>query len=420
MRRASGWKNWIQYLTGTLIVIYAFTLPISTTVTDNLFPFIALLCLFARSSDGSLIQRLFSQPVVLTYVLFFILLLLNAWHSPGTPHDIWHSLFKYSSFLSAACIMISFNNDRWRRYAMNAFLGAMMLTLLLSYLKYYWIHDLFHTRFDQASVFKDHIIQNFLMAITFFILFYRWQSKQPHRWLSALLIPFVLYNILFISQGRSGYFIFAALLFYTLAIYLGWRGLLIAFAALSVLSVLAYSLAPEFNSRVRAIGNDLDQYRQGKIVSSMGIRIQSVKNAYALIKKKPWIGYGTGSFQAIYATLPVDVTKDTGIMKTAYNNYLNIAVEMGLLGLAFIILIFWVSWRYSQFLNPEWRYYTRILLISMGLGCMANAWLSDITELHLFTFFLGLGFANLPAQLALKTQAASKSESQSHSFNGAN
>ncbi len=391
-----------QWVVGSLLVVCAFALPLSTSATDTLFPVVALLSLFVPVKEAPLWRRLIAHPVALLFIGFFVLSLIGVTYSIAPAHELWRGLFRTSCFLAAAFLMISLHGEhwqRWRRYAIDAFLLAMMITLVLSYVKYYFKHDLFHTRFDQGSVFKDHIIQNFLMAYASFILMYRWLNARRLRWFYGILILLMVYNVLFVSDGRSGYVIFAALLLYTSGLYFGWRGILGAFIALVALSTLAFSFSTEFKHRMISTINETQKYQQSHALTSMGIRIQSIKNAFQLIKQKPILGHGTGSFSAAYANLPREITQPTDILRTAYNSFINVGVELGLVGIAYIILLLLFQWKNSLYLDDEWRYLTRILLIGMVLGCLANAWLSDTTELHLFALFSGLGFSTLPLRL---------------------
>lgn len=129
--------------------------------------------------------------------------------------NIFRQLYKSGILLCAALLIDFFSETRWQSYILNAFLTAMVITLILSYIKYYY-HPAFllHSRFDKSSVFKDHIIQNFLMVIATFIFIYRFLKQFRFLWIYGFLALATIFNIIFMSQGRSGYFIFTALFLY--------------------------------------------------------------------------------------------------------------------------------------------------------------------------------------------------------------
>ena len=143
-------------------------------------------------------------------------------------------------------------------------------------------------------------------------------------------------------------------------------------------------------------------YRHGEKNTSMGIRIQSIKNAYLLFKKHPWISCGTGSFHTIYTTFRPEKKKVTSDIHPSYNSYLNAGVELGIIGVTFLFLNFFVQWKYSFSLSSDNRYFMQTPLISMAAGYLGNSWLSDITELHLYMFFLGVIFSRIAKKPSAK------------------
>ena len=388
-------ESWNAKLTGSVLVLSAFFLPLSTSITGTLFPLAAILSLFSDRWKKKKWRIIISHPVAIFLTAFVLLYVVGIFYSPAPQQDILHRFLKLSTLVCAATLLMGFICESyWKRYILNAFLMAMLITLTLSYIKYFF-HPLWlpHSRFDHASVFKDHIVQNFLMVITAFIFLYQYARKFNFRWFYGLLTIAAIFNVFFISDGRSGYFIFGALLLYTGILYFGWRGLFSSLLVAVVLSGLAFHLSHEFRIRIIQIVSDAEHYQQGLVNTSVGIRIQSIKNAYLLFKEKPWFGHGTGSFHTVYATLSQDQTKATGIISLAYNSYLNVGVELGFLGIAFILLNFILQWKYSFLLPEEYCYLIQILLMSMIIGCLANPWLSDTTELHLYALFLVMSFS---------------------------
>ena len=387
-------ESWATKLTGSVLVLSAFFLPLSTSITGVLFPLAATLSLFSDRWQNKW-RTIVSHPVAVFLTTFVLLYVAGIFYSPAPQQDILHRFSKLFALVCAATLLMGFIcKSYWRRYILNAFLTAMLITLALSYIKYFF-HPLWllHSRFDQASVFKDHIVQNFLMVITAFIFLYQYAKKFNFRWLYGLLAITAIFNVLFISNGRSGYFIFGTLLLYTGILYFGWRGLLTSLLVTIALSGLAFHFSNEFRLRITQLVSNAEYYQQGRANTSVGIRIQSIKNAYLLFKEKPWLGHGTGSFRTVYATLPQDQTKATGVMPISYNSYLNVGVELGILGIISLLLNFILQWQYSFLLPAEYSYLMQILLISMIIGCLANPWLSDTTELHLYALSLVISFS---------------------------
>ena len=396
-------ETWSSKITGILLVASALLLPISTTPTCILFPLATILSLFSGSWQ---VKRhvISKSPMAIFLIAWTLLYIIGSLYSDAPHQDIFRQLSRSGILLCATILIGFFSETQWQQYILNSFLVAMLFTLILSYVKYYY-HPafLFHTHFDKSSVFKDHIIQNFLMVITAFIFIYRFLKKFRFRWIYGFFALAAIFNAIFISQGRSGYFIFAALLLYMTTLHFGWRGFLGALILTILLAGLAYHFSEEFRYRILAIADNIEHYKHGDAKTSIGIRLQSMENAYLLYKKKPWIGYGTGSFRTAYATLPFPLIETTGIMQISYNSYLNTAVELGIVGFTCLLLNFATQWRYSFFLSDEYRYLIQILLISMIVGCFANPWLSDTTELHLYALFLAISFSKKMESLKTPT-----------------
>lgn len=392
--RQYPWQEKFLFFSQLTLVITAFCLPLSTTATNVLFPLAVLFSLFSNNFLHKL-SKLLRNPVALSLAFFFLLYVIGSFYTTASYNDLIRQFTKTSCFLFAALLIPTLRDQRWNRYAIDAFLLAMLLTLILSYIKYFFDPPLFHNRFNNASIFKDHIVQNFLMAFATFIFLYRWLHRYPYRWIYGLIVLAATYNVLFMSTGRSGYFVFAALLLYTLIAHFGWKGLRIALLSLCLLFGLAYLSSPDFKIRMSTTVTNLLKYQQGHHHSSIGIRIQSLKNASTLYKHHPFFGHGTASFRSAYLTLPHQATQTTGIMKVSYNSYLNVAVELGMIGLLFLLLMLFIQWHYSFQLAPDLQYVLQALLIGMMLGCLANPWLSDTTELRLYTLFLAITFSTL-------------------------
>src|SRR3990167_4998273 len=405
------WQAKIQQLTHWTVIVAAFILPLSTKLTDLFFSLSALFSLFGDNLRNRW-ERLLHHPIAVTLVGFFLLYVIGATYTIAPLPEVLHRLKKIAYFLLAALLIPVLSDKKKCRYAIHAFLIASVIVLLLSYLKYFFMPDLFHTRFNETSIFKDHIIQNFLMAFATFILIGRWLHRDPHRWIYAVLIPLMIYDVLFISTGRTGYFIFGALLLYTLTHFFGWKGLSMGLVSGVVLFGLAYAVSPSFKARTQEIVTNVAQYQAGHRYSSVGVRIQSIQNAASLFQKHPWLGYGTGSFSTAYATLKPRDTQATGIMQVSYNSYLDVGVELGSVGISLLLLLFFMQWRYSAQLASDGCFVLRALLISIMVGCLANPWLSDTTELHLYTLFLAIGFSALSSYVPFSSSESGSASSK--------
>jgi O-antigen ligase len=79
-----------------------------------------------------------------------------------------------------------------------------------------------------------------------------------------------------------------------------------------------------------------------------------------------------------------------------HNEYLNITIQLGVIGLASLLYLFYCEWRVAASLTTTHeRQLARGLVITFVIGCLFNSLLMDHTEGLLFAWASGLLFAGL-------------------------
>ena len=116
------------------------------------------------------------------------------------------------------------------------------------------------------------------------------------------------------------------------------------------------------------------------IVSSIGERVVYARNTLALIAERPLLGYGTGAFRSAYARVVEGRTGLEGIKAhDPHNQFLNIAAQHGLLGLAVFVALLILAFRQT----PVAPY--RLL----GLGVLVAWCFTSLFSSHFSTFAEG-------------------------------
>ena len=111
------------------------------------------------------------------------------------------------------------------------------------------------------------------------------------------------------------------------------------------------------------------------------------------------------AFAAYASANPVAPSPGTWRMNTAmtatanpHDEYLNIAIQLGIVGLAAMLYLFHCEWRLAATLpRPDERCLARALVITFAIGCAFNSMLMDHTEGLFFAWASGLLFAQLGA-----------------------
>jgi len=80
-----------------------------------------------------------------------------------------------------------------------------------------------------------------------------------------------------------------------------------------------------------------------------------------------------------------------------HNEYLLVTAQLGLVGLAALLALFWVPWRLApRLLTPLETHFARALVLTIAVGCLFNSLLIDHVEGLLFALGLGVAFGGLP------------------------
>ncbi len=135
-----------------------------------------------------------------------------------------------------------------------------------------------------------------------------------------------------------------------------------------------------------------------------GERVYLWQGALSMIKKRPLLGYGMGSFQALYPEYAPVVSEETkkGFYSPhghqhAHNIFIHLTAEAGILALLTIIWLFAASFRWAwQVFNNTQTHWLKILvlgimacLIDFCIHGMVDYTLSGMTG-YLFWFYLGI------------------------------
>jgi O-antigen ligase len=368
-------------------VMIAAAIVLSNTATNILFPMTAVLSLAAGNWRAKF-NLLVHNPAAIIFLLFYALFLVGTVYTTATFAEVLLMLRKYDKFLLAIFFIPIFTSERLRGYAINAFLAAIAIMLITSYLRAYNLLTIFAHN-GAVEVFRQSIEFNFLMAFAAYLCLFKLTNNRRYRLLGLGFLLAIIYTIFFRSIGRAGYFVALGLLGLFGLQKLKWRGLLMAMLGAVMVLSAAFMFSTTFKTRINAIFDDIKVYQQN-INTSLGLRFSFVEGSIKLIKKHPIIGTGTGSFAREYATVGKILTHNP------HNEYCFIAVQFGLVGLIILLLLFGIPVWYGRFLHPEPKFIAYGAVLALALGCLANSWLLDTVPGHFYAYFIALVYAAWP------------------------
>jgi O-antigen ligase len=378
-----------------LAVLIGLSIPISTALTNILCP-LAILLLLAEGQYKQKFNTLRQHPVALFAILLFTFLLIGLLYTPVPLSEAGRIVDKYREWLYIPFFILIFRDQQSREWGLYAFLAAMGITLFLAYLMAISGWQVGKGTPENPFIFKNYITQNLLMALaTYFVAIQAWQKPQ-WRWLLSIVVLLAVYNILFMSAGRTGYLILFCLI--VLLFYQAYRirGILLASLVLILLSVIAYTSSDILRQRIDKIPKDMAAYQQGDSHSSIGYRFEFYKNTLYLIAQHPIIGHGTGSFTHEYQQL----AEKHGLQPTAnpHSEYLMIGVQLGLIGIGLFIALLYLMWYSTRYLKKEPALLAQGLVVTIAVGCLINSLWLDTTEGHIFAYLIGVFYGGLQVQ----------------------
>ncbi len=392
-------------------VLIGFAVPLSVAL-DNVLLALVLTGLLFNARAVWLIAT--QHPVARAAWLLFGMLLLAMFYGSTPLREAAGILWKYADLAFIPLFMLMLREEPAKRRAQYAFLAAMGVTLLLSYLVglgllpvQHWMNKF--STVNNPVIFYSHITQNNMMSFAIFLalLNLRDTASQRARVIFGLFALLGTANVLFMVQGRTGYIILLVLwawfawsaLTRNLQQHekkLGWHHGMAILLILAALFSTGYQLSPRLHSRIAITISELQTWNlnANPPSASIGQRLDFYYNALQVVRQKPLFGMGTGGFSSAFARQ----TQGSGAVQThnPHNEYLMITVQTGLIGLALLLYLFYTQWRYAPFLNtPFEQDAARGLVLAHMANCAFNSALMDHSDGLFFAFMTSVLFSGL-------------------------
>jgi O-antigen ligase len=374
------------------------SIPISTAADNILTPLFALAWLTsgAYAAKGRQIGR---TPVAVAALALLGLIVLGVIYGHATAAESWEVVNKYRDLLLMGLLLWAFRDPETRRAGLIGFGAALALTLAVSYLKFARILPpdfLGYGTPDNPTAFKLQVTHNYLVSFAAFLFaLVAWHARE-RRWkiAAALLAGLATVNVLLMVQGRTGYLVLATLFVYLVALRFRWRGLVAAAALVAVAGSATYALSEGFRDRIAltlAQARAYDPETPAPLDSSVGMRLEFYINSLAIVREHPILGVGTGGFSRAYAAQ----VHGSGrfLTNNPHNEYLLMAVNLGLTGLAVLLALFVTHWvSAARLASPLEVHLARGLVLAIAAGCLVNSLLLDHVEGLMYAWLTGLLF----------------------------
>lgn len=394
-----------------MLLFIGFSIPISTALDNLLLALILVTGLTVCGREALKIS--YRNPVAQAAMLLFGILLIAAFFGETPPGAAFGTLGKYIDLAMIPLFMAVMRQNRNRESALDGFLLAMLVTLMLSYLvgfgvlkAQHWMWSLSDA--DNPAIFRHYLTQNTFMALAVFFALLRMREAgdalKRFFWGGFALLGII--NVCFMMLGRTGYVILLVLVSWvawvTLTRYLnakgkpvGWRHAVAIMLLIGVTTSGAYTFSSRLHARADLVISELSAWKPGvRSDTSVGDRLEFYYNSLQIIRQHLAGGVGTGGFHSAYEKQIAG--KDLWLVSNPHNEYLLITVQTGLLGLVLLLHLFYKQWRCAPLLDSPFKQdAAKGLVLAMMTDCLFNSPLLDHAPGLLFALLSATFFANL-------------------------
>lgn len=229
---------------------------------------------------------------------------------------------------------VNHGNKKYRDIIIRTFLAGLMFNSTIAILQFLGIVPLKRGMpVGLLGSSSAHIPFGLLLVIGIVISsFYLFKTK---RWKNKLIFAFIMIQFfitLSFTESRAGYLALIVLSPFIVYNLTGQKHpLMILTGSIIIISLLFVS--PIVQLRVEKIKDDIQQYKNGNVNTSIGQRLLMWKIAIEEIKENPVLGLGTAGFLKAWEQKKKDPALPYFIHGNPHNSFLYMMVNFGILGL---------------------------------------------------------------------------------------
>lgn len=413
---------------GWLVVAVAFSVPLGSALS-NVLGGALLLTLIATGGYLEHWQRWRVHPFALVTLILFAVIFLGASYSNAPSDEIRRALTKYSRLLYAPIAIAVLTDAQWRKRALLAWMSAMLVTLILSYVHVFWAFPFGKARLahelDDHFVFKHHITQNVMMSVFFVAAFAEaWRCRTRKKggalvdcgWFWVLIAIAAAVNILYFVHGRAGYVtLLVNLIVVAIVAFAAARDTRLRLAAgtLVAVAVVAALASDIVRERFHTAFSEVESSQELGIKTSIGQRMEYASKSIELVQARPVLGWGAGSYAMEYCRIAKSPEWCKIGSYNPHNQFLFFAVQFGLLGLATLIAWLITAGWVMRTLPLGDKLVGYSLLATLLVHCMLDSPLFIVTEGTWYPLMLGIFAAGAYCKNSKPVQGFSKREAAS-------
>lgn len=332
-----------------LLIALGFLMPLTVSGANTIVVLICALWLLSGDYYNKFKQILSSKLMIASIIFYALHVFGMIW----TEDFLWglHILHKMWYFLLFFPILFNIVQKKYIKHYLTAFLLAITITEITSYLIWFEIIEPFkNATVKNPTPFMSHVSYNPILAFAIYIVVYQifFNKKLTN-------IEFFFYSFfgvcmiinMFITGGRAGqvaFFVMIAILVFQFFDKQRIKSLVLILIMIPSIFLTAYHTSDLFKTRVDLGITDVKYNRMSGDVS---LRINFAKNSFDVIKQNPIIGIGTGDFPGEYKK--INKINSPGLPNTTnpHNMYTLVCMQLGLVGIISMLSIFYYQIKLS-------------------------------------------------------------------------
>jgi len=375
-----------------LLIALAFLMPLTVSGANTIVVIICLLWLFSGDYKAKYNQIMSSKLMIASIVFYCLHVIGMLW----TEDLQWglHILHKMWYFLLLFPILFNIVQRKYINYYLSAFLLAIALTEIASYLVWFELIEPFRkANLANPTPFMSHISYNPILAFAIYLVLHEifFNKKLTNLVFSFYSFFAISMTInMFITGGRAGqvaFFVMLSILIIQIFDKQRIKSLLVIFIMIPTIFITAYQFSDLFKERVD-LALTTTHPNPDIRNTSIGIRINFAKNSLDVIKKNPIIGIGTGDFPSEYKKINQINTPQVPTTTNPHNMYTLITMQLGLIGLVSMLSIFYYQIKLSFYSSNR---FIKDLGIALPLMFLVIMWSDSYILGHyttlMFVFF---------------------------------
>jgi O-antigen ligase len=355
------------------------------------------------------LRQVFERPAVYWGLVFLGIVLIGMTYASVPWSDRWIDVYKWRTILWFVVVLSIFDEERWKVRLMVAFVVVTAAGLVASFVTATgWVS----LGRSPEALLRNAVTQGMGFAVAAVVCLWMTMEKSlPEHMRRIVLVLGLLFvvNIVFITNGRSGYVILGLGLGVLLLGKASHLQQLVIILGLSLAAILAFSMSQRMHDKI-ALGVDQWIYEsESTTLTSMGIRRVFYVNTLEILKDHWLFGVGTGGFRRAYTE---HVTKKYdpldwrfGPTGDPHNQYLAVLTQHGIGGLAAFLAWIVAIARDKEGL-PAYRKLALAILCGWCVTSLFSSHFRTFAEGHLLMTFLGvlLAVSSSEAESQVKAQ----------------